>query len=1474
MNLRPITQAAAHAVLVAACLAGAGLFPTRPVTGQQTNPGALRGAAAIEQLKKDGQYESLQAAMDQARFSVSRAENTPLGRAAWRAPNRSAGYDAYVTEEGVSLVVGQDGILSHKEAAMVSLHLRGIGYGEALQAVAPGEVSGDKQTINITRGGGLREWFVNGADGLEHGFTLAEPLGARQKGAPLRLALQVSAGWRAVASDDGKLVTLRGANDQAIEYGKLVVRDKLGRNIFARLTGAGELVVIEVEDHDAEYPLTIDPLFTLQQRLLAEDGSAQDRLGWAVALDGDTAIIGAPYDDAPGADQGSAYIFARNGATWTQRQKLTADDGAAGDLFGLAVALDGDTAIIGAIYGPGAASPDQGAVYVFTRSGAMWTQRQKLTANDGASGELFGGSVALDGDTALVGSRVHRVGMTIGQGAAYVFVRSGAAPNASPNAGPNAGWTLQQQLIADDGGEVEQFGAAVALDGDTALIGAPNDTLNGKPGRGSAYIFTRAGATQPVWTQRQKLTDTQFPEDHDKFGSAVAISGDNILIGAPFRGSDDRGVAIAFIQIASDWKQTSSISEPANTANAQFGVSVAISGRAAVIGAAIGPSGPLPDRRSAYVALRFGIDWIPVLRISEGLGSANDRFGYAVALDGSTVLVGAPYGDAAGADQGVAYVFAARDSQHYEQQKLTAGDGRENDQFGAVMALDGDTLVVGAPLWDSGASQDTGAAYVFTRSGAAWTFQQQLIISHSNKNDRFGAAVALKGDTLAVGAPRADNGVSPGQGAVFIYTRNVAAPNVNWTLRQTLLAGDGESYDGFGAALALDGNTMLIGAPLDDVNGRRDQGSAYVFTRDGAGFWTQQTQLTTGNSRTDIWFGSAVALDENTAAVGAPRDELNGNRPDEGTVYWFTRFFGSWTRHKQFTATDPIARMHFGSSVAVIGSTLLVGAPETGNITPPIPYAGAVYAFVRYQQGWSQYQKITADDKAENALFGTAIAFNGDRLVVGAPGTGNGANARVGAAYVFTSSIGGRWTQQQKLTASAGSTNQFFGGSVALSNETVAVGAPDDSVGANVKLGSVYIFASPVCQDVTLAPAALPNAALNAAYSQSLSTSGGSGGSDGAYLFSVSGGALPPGLKLDQAGLLTGAPTVTGAYRFTISATQSDTLCAGNRDYTLTVTPPCPALTLAPATLPSGKRNAPFNQTLTASGGAAPYNYVLTAGALPPGLSLSASGALGGPPTEVGAYNFTITATDANGCTATRDYALTINTEVVTVVSAASFKPGVAPESIAAAFGLDLAPQTEAAAKVPLPTELGGVRVTIRDSQGVERLAPLFFVSPGQINFQVPQGAAPGAATINVSSGATGQLEIIRVAPALFTANADGRGAPAGYALHVGLDGTQRIEPIARFDGSRFVPLPIDFGPFPEQVYVVVYGTGFRDRQLVVANVGGQFTNVLFAGAAPGFVGLDQANVLVPRSLIGGGEVTLSLIVDGVYANFVSINVR
>ena len=239
---------------------------------------------------------------------------------------------------------------------------------------------------------------------------------------------------------------------------------------------------------------------------------------------------------------------------------------------------------------------------------------------------------------------------------------------------------------------------------------------------------------------------------------------------------------------------------------------------------------------------------------------------------------------------------------------------------------------------------------------------------------------------------------------------------------------------------------------------------------------------------------------------------------------------------------------------------------------------------------------------------------------------------------------------------------------------------------------------------------------------------------------------------------------------------------------------------------------------------------------------------------------------------------------VAATVSAASYaNPPLAPEQIAALFGLNLATSTQVGSTVPLPTTLAGTTVRLRDSAGIDRLAPLFFVSTGQINYLVPPAVAIGPATITIANGAGAAsalaAQIAPVAPGLFSANANGQGIAAAVALRVKANGAQTYEPVATFDAiaNRFVPLPIDLGPEGDQVYLLLYGTGLRGRQdlsTVTIRIGGTTVAPLYAGPQGDLVGLDQVNLLLPRSLAGRGLVDIILSADQKNANVVQIQVR
>ena len=251
-----------------------------------------------------------------------------------------------------------------------------------------------------------------------------------------------------------------------------------------------------------------------QQKLTASDADNYDSFGMSVSISGDYAVVGAYADDDAGGSSGSAYIFVRNGTTWTEQEKLTASDAASRDKFGNSVSISGDYAVVGAYTDDDGGSSNSGSAYIFVRNGTTWSQQQKLTASDAAAGDQFGNSVSISGDYAVVGA--YADDDAGGQsGSAYIFVRNGTA------------WTEQQKLTASDAASSDQFGRSVSISGDYAVVGAHQNAGAGSRS-GSAYIFVRNGTT---WTEQEKLTASDAASG-DYFGSSVSISGDYAVVGA------------------------------------------------------------------------------------------------------------------------------------------------------------------------------------------------------------------------------------------------------------------------------------------------------------------------------------------------------------------------------------------------------------------------------------------------------------------------------------------------------------------------------------------------------------------------------------------------------------------------------------------------------------------------------------------------------------------------------------------------------------------------------------------------------------------------------------------------------------------------------------------------------------------------------------------------------------------------------
>lgn len=307
--------------------------------------------------------------------------------------------------------------------------------------------------------------------------------------------------------------------------------------------------------------------------LTADDENDYDLFGRAVALDGDFAVIGAPRDDDGGSDSGSAYIFQRVSGSWSQVAKLTASDADVGEFFGWSVAIQGDLAVIGAIFGDSAAFDDVGAVYVFDRNFPNpddWGQVEKLNASDGAVGDWFGRSVSIDGPVIVVGVPFADEA-TANQGAAYIFRFN------DPN------WIEEDKLTPLVSSPDDNFGESVSVAGDRAVIGAPHHQHAGLFNSGAAYVFHFDGGSS--WPEEQILTPCDALAD-DLFGWSVSISGNVALVGAPqASGQVGNGRADVFGYLGAGWARLNQLTASDGDAGDTFGDTVSIKGGTAVVGA-------------------------------------------------------------------------------------------------------------------------------------------------------------------------------------------------------------------------------------------------------------------------------------------------------------------------------------------------------------------------------------------------------------------------------------------------------------------------------------------------------------------------------------------------------------------------------------------------------------------------------------------------------------------------------------------------------------------------------------------------------------------------------------------------------------------------------------------------------------------------------------------------------------------------
>lgn len=803
--------------------------------------------------------------------------------------------------------------------------------------------------------------------------------------------------------------------------------------------------------------------WTQQAYIKAVNAESLDYFGSSVAIDGDTIAVSAYGEDSNtttiingttaaangGGTVGAIYVYRRNGTNWSQEAYLKTPNADSSDELGrYGIEISNDTIIAGAHDEDGGATTitnsetlgvdnsksRSGAAYIFRRTGTTWKHEAYLKASNSDIDDYFGWDVSIDGDIAVVGapyesSNATGVSTTASSdnsifqpGAAYVYRRVADV------------WSQVAYLKAFNTDANDEFGISVAISGDIVVVGAHqessiqkyvNNSATGSSDNsaetGAAYVYELIDG---VWTGKAYL---KASSNSDGFGNQVAINGNDILIGADYEpsnsstlingshGSNDTsltraGAAYVYTKIQKPVAQTAYIKASNVHANAVFGSVVDIDGDTAVVGSYADYSNSTtivngttastntsaPYTGAAFVYLRTASNWAQQAYIKAGNAGASDNFGKSVSISGDTIAIGAT---AESSDQttitngtgsatndlksssGAVYVYKRTGTSWTQEAYIKASNADFIDKFGTVVSIYRDTLAVGTFFESSNQTTITttassnnsnslsGAVYIFKRTGTSWALEAYIKPSNNRTNLYFGYSIDIYDETLVVGAigdasnqTSITNGTTASSdtsavisGAVFVYTRS----GTTWTQEAYIKASNNRAGNAFGVSVAIDFNTLAVGSQLEDsnsttiINGTTassdtstaDSGAVYVYKRSGT-IWAQEAYIKPSNNFLGSYFGYSVGLWKNKLVVGAQYERssqttINNDGTSSttdgggefGAAFLFERTGTNWSQKSYIKSSNLEVSDGFGTSVAISNDTILVGAPnEDANV--------------------------------------------------------------------------------------------------------------------------------------------------------------------------------------------------------------------------------------------------------------------------------------------------------------------------------------------------------------------------------------------------------------------------------------------------------------------------------------------------------------------------------------------------------------
>ncbi|MEI8026018.1 MAG: hypothetical protein WCI18_06700 [Pseudomonadota bacterium] len=925
----------------------------------------------------------------------------------------------------------------------------------------------------------------------------------------------------------------------------------------------------------------------------------------ALAISGDTIIVGAYLEDSnqttisngttssmnnSAGNSGASYIYKRTGSLWAQEAYIKASNANANDYFGYSAAISGDTAIIGAqgeassqitITNGTTSSSDNsagsaGASYVYRRSASTWVQEAYLKASNANANDSFGFSVAISGDTAIIGAQGEassQITITNGTtsspdnsatqaGASYIYKRTGST------------WAQEAYLKASNSSASDYFGSSVAISGDTVVVGSygedsnqvtiTNGTTSSADNTvsysGAVYVYRNLSRMFEAHEIQSAVSSSSFTVSWNgsNLGSGLGIF--KVVYSTTTPGANCSSGTVAYTGTLTSVTVSSGLT-PGQSYIVRIcnfnGISYSEGAitEVTVKGDDLGPNVLSINRGSTSnpVSGTSLIDYIvtfnePVFGVSPDNFSLNEVVTSTGAtgqvnsisctgaictvwvnsgkvgqlrLDLTSVTgIGDTWGNSLTAGKTGDQTYTLQGGGWSQVAYIKASNAEASDTFGASLALSGDTAIIAAYNEDSNQTTITnlttsstdntamsaGASYIYKRTGSTWAQQAYLKASNAEVNDYYGSAVAISGDTAVVGAFGEDssqttitNGLTsstdntaPNSGASYIYKRTGST----WVQEAYLKATNAGAFDYFGGTVALSGDTVIIGAYYEDssqttiTNGTTSStedtanaaGASYIYRRTSS-TWSQEAYLKASNANAYIYFGTSLALSGDTAVVGAygeassqttitngPTSSTDILASYAGASYIYKRTGSAWAQEAYLKASNADSYDYFGVKVALSGDTAVVGAyRESSNQTTitngttssadnSAYQAGAAYIFRRTGSVWAQEAYLKASNSAAYDNFGGSVGISGDTAVMGANGedsnqtfitygtasSANNSASNSGATYIYKRT-GSTWVQKAYLKDSNLDAGDYFGSSVSISGDTTVIGVSGEA---------------------------------------------------------------------------------------------------------------------------------------------------------------------------------------------------------------------------------------------------------------------------------------------------------------------------------------------------------------------------------------------------------------------------------------------